>query len=417
MAKEGLIAGLDIGSSHVRMVVGQRVDEAQKDSLQIIGVSEVLSQGISKGIINSIEDAVSAISLCLERAERMVGVPIQEAWVGISGTHIISQQSHGVVAISRPDGEIKEDDIERAIEAARTVATPPNYEILHVIPKSFTIDNQTGIKDPLGMTGVRLEVDAQIIQGLSSQIRNLTKSVYRTSLDIEDLVLSVLASAEALLTPRQKELGVVLVNIGSTTTSIVVFEEGDVMHTAVLPIGSDHVTSDLAIGLRTSVDVADKVKLECGDALPKDLNKKDEINLKDFGGEDVLVSRKYIAEIIEARVEEIFEKIDDELKDIDRSGMLPSGAVLTGGGAKLPNIVEVAKRKLRLPASMGNAPEGLAVVDRVNDPVFSTALGLVLWGNQLTESKKLRLGKVISRFKSVDEITERMRKWIKSLVP
>lgn len=416
MAKEGLIAGLDIGSSHIRMVVGQRGSE-EEQAIQVIGASEVPSQGISRGIINSIEDAVSAISLCLEKTERMVGAPIQEAWVGISGTHIISQESRGVVAVSKPDGEIREDDIERAIEAARTVATPPNYEILHVIPKSFTIDTQAGIKDPLGMTGVRLEVDAQIIQGLSSQIRNLTKSVYRTSLDIEDLVLSALASAEALLGPRQKELGVVLVNIGSTTTSIVVFEEGDVIHTAVLPLGSDHITSDLAIGLRTSVDVADRVKIECGDALPKDLSKKDEINLIEYGGEDVLVSRKYVAEIIEARVEEIFEKVDDELKSIDRSGMLPSGAVMTGGGSKLPHIVDVAKRKLRLPASLGAAPSGMAIVDRVSDPVFSTALGLVFWGNQLTEQKRPGFGKMISRFKSVDEVSSKMRKWIKSLVP
>lgn len=267
------------------------------------------------------------------------------------------------------------------------------------------------------MTGIRLEVDAQIIQGLSSQIRNVTKSVYRTGLDIEDLVLSILAAAEGLLSGRQKELGVLLVNIGASTTSVVVFEEGDVIHTAILPIGSDHITSDLAIGLRTSVDVADKVKIECGDALPKDYTKKEEINLKDFDGEDVLVSQKYIAEIIEARVEEIFERVDIELRKIERSGMLPAGAVLTGGGSKLPNIVEVAKRKLRLPASMGKPLKGNLVIDRVNDPVFSTALGLVFWGNQLTESKKPRLGKMIPRFKSVDEVTNKMRKWIKSLVP
>ncbi len=417
MSKDELITGLDIGSSHIRMVVGQRTHGEDRDSLQIIAAMEVPSQGINKGIINSIEDAVSALSLCLERIERMVGAPIETAWVGISGTHILSQESRGVVAVSKPDGEIREDDIERAIEAARTVATPPNYEILHVIPKSFTIDSQGGIKDPLGMTGIRLEVDAQIVQGLSSQIRNVTKSVYRTGIDIEDLVLSILAGAEALLTPRQKELGVILVNIGASTTSLVVFEEGDVIHTAILPIGADHVTSDLAIGLRTSVDVADKVKVECGDTLPKEYTKKEEINLKDFGGEDVLASQKYIAEIIEARIEDIFEKVDIELKRLDRSGMLPAGVVLTGGGSKLPNIIEVAKRKLRLPASLGKPVQGNIIIDRVTDPIFSTALGLVCWGNQLTQAKKAGFGKMMSKFKSVDEVTNKMRKWIKSLVP
>ncbi len=417
MSKDTPIAGLDIGSSYIRIVVGQRVHDGAKESLQIIAATDVPSQGISKGIINSIEDAVSAISLCLEKTERIIGVPIEEVWVGISGSHIISQESRGVVAVSKSDGEIKEEDVERAIEAARTVATPPNYEILHVIPKSFVIDSQHGIKDPVGMTGIRLEVEAQIIQGLSSQIRNLTKSVYRTGLDIEDIVFSILATAEAVLKDRQKELGTAVANIGATTTSLVVFEEGDVLHTSVLPIGSDHITSDLAIGLRTSIDVAERVKIECGDALPKEINKKDEVNLKNFGGEDILVSQKYISEIIEARVEEIFEKIDQELKKIDRSGMLPGGVILTGGGAKLPHITEVAKRKLRLPASLGTIPPEIVVVDRANDSSFSTAIGLVVWGNSLSSPKRLGFGKIISRWKSVDEVTNKMRKWIKSLVP
>ena len=416
---EEIITGIDIGSTAVRIAVGQRViNDNSEQKLNIIGVAECPSQGISKGVINSIEDAVSSISACLEQAERMTGQQVENVWVGISGSHVISQESKGVIAVSRSTGEISEDDVERAVEAARTVATPLNYEILHVIPKSFTIDGQAGIKDPIGMSGIRLEVDAQIIQGLSSQIKNLTTSIYRTGLDIEDIVLSILASSEVALTPRQKELGVALVNIGGATTSLVVFEEGDVLHTAVLPIGSDHITSDIAIGLRTSIDVAEKVKLEYGSCLPKEISKREEINLAELGGEDILVSQKYIAEIIEARAEEIFEKIDEELKKIDRSGMLPAGAVMIGGGSKLEGVIDLCKKKLRLPAFLGKPQNLFAAIDKSNDTSFITALGLVMWGNQIYNRKGTgRLGKFISRFKSVDEVTNKMRKWFKSLIP
>ncbi|PIS05369.1 MAG: cell division protein FtsA [Candidatus Buchananbacteria bacterium CG10_big_fil_rev_8_21_14_0_10_42_9] len=386
MPRNEIIAGLDIGSTNVRLVVGQRV--GQDDNLHIVGAAEVKSVGINKGVISSIEDAVSCISACLEKAERMVGQPIQDVWAGISGSHIISQSSKGVVAVSRADGEIREDDVIRAIEAARTVSTPPNYEILHVIPKSFTVDRQAGIKDPIGMTGIRVEVDTQIILGLASQIRNLTKAIYRTTVNIEDLVLSILATSEAVLTQRQKELGSVVVNIGGGNTSLVVFEEGDILHTAVLPIGSEHITSDLAIGLRVSIDTAEKVKLEHGAALAKGLTKRDEIDIGELEGEESnMVSKRYVSEIIGARAEEILEKVDNELKKIDRSGKLPAGVILTGGGAKLPGVVDLAKTKLRLPASIGEPINITSAVDKVNDLGFTTAVGLVLWGNQVTQQQ------------------------------
>ncbi|HOZ36563.1 MAG TPA: cell division protein FtsA, partial [bacterium] len=262
--KERFITGLDIGTSYVRVVTGQF--NPQDDNFYIIGCGEAPSSGISKGMIVSIEDAVSAITNCLEQSERMIGSPIERVFVGISGAQIITQESKGVVTVSRANGEIREDDVERALQAAQAVATPPNYEILHVIPKSFTIDNQAGIKDPLGMTGIRLEVSTQIILGLSSQIKNLTKAVYRTGVEIDDLVLSVLANAEGVLTKRQKELGVALINIGEASTSVAVFEEGDLLNTFVVPLGSNHLTADIAIGLRTSLDVAESIKLEYGQA-------------------------------------------------------------------------------------------------------------------------------------------------------
>lgn len=406
---QNFIAGLDIGSSNIRLALGQRMSD-REDALHIVGIAEAEAQGISRGVITSMEDAVSSITGCLEKAERMVGAPIERVWVGISGNHIISQESRGVVAVSKPNGEITESDIERAIEAARTVATPPNYEILHVIPKSFTVDGQSGIRDPRSMTGIRLEVDTQIIQGLSSQIKNITKSIYRTRLEIEDLVMSILATSEAVLTPRQKQLGCVVINIGGSTTSIAVFEEGDVLHTAILPLGSDHITSDIAIGLRLNIDIAEKIKLEYGSALSKDISKRDEVDVGELGdGESLYLSKKYISEIIEARVEEILGKVDAELKKIDKSGMLPAGAILTGGGAKLDGIIEVAKSSLRLPASSGYPVGVTSSLDKINDLSYTTAVGLVLWGMQLSAQKPESFGGMFSGF-SFGNITKKVKK-------
>ena len=413
------ITGLDVGSTAVRVAVGTRAPERDKSSgIHIIGVAEVPSEGLSKGIITSIDDAVSSVSAALERAERMIGAEIRKAFVGISGSHIISQTSKGVVGVSRPDGEIRPEDVERAVEAARTVATPSNYEILHVIPKSFTVDGQSGVKDPVGMSGIRLEVDAEIIQGLSAQIKNITKCVYRTGIDIEDLVLGILATSEAVATPRQRDLGVAVANIGGSTTSVIVFEGGDPLHTAVLPIGSEHITSDIAIGLRTSIDVAEALKLRFGTASAKEVQKREEINLRDLGSPDAeTVSRRYVAEIIEARVEEIFEKVDAEFRRIGRSGLLPAGVVLTGGGAKLPGMVEAAKRKLRLPASLGYPIGVTAITDKVNDLAFTTAIGLVLWGAALEERAPGKIGRMLSRFSAVEQVSKRIKKLFGSLLP
>ncbi len=416
--REEIITGLDIGSTAVRIAVGQPMVRADSETMHIVGAAEVPSEGVHKGIVTSIEDTVSSISACLERAERMIGAPIEHVWVGISGSHILSQESKGVIAVSRSDGEITGEDITRAIEAARTVATPINYEILHVLPKNFTVDGQSGIKDPVGMTGVRLEVDAQIIQGVSSQIKNLTRSVYRTGVDIDDLILSILATAEAVVSRRQKELGVCVLNLGGSTTAMAVYEEGDVIHTAVLPIGSEHITNDIAIGLRTSIDVAERVKIEYGTAQVKGIHKRDTIDLADLGAdESEEVAKKYIAEIIQARVEEILERVDAELKRIGRSRILPAGVVITGGGAKLPGLVEVAKDTLELPASLGYPMEISSVTEKVNDLSFATAIGLVQWGLKMSGDDGASWGNMISKFKTVDKVNKQVRKWFKSLIP
>lgn len=407
-----IITGIDLGSTAARVVVGQK---GESGAPKILAAIEVPSEGVCKGTITSVEDATSSIAAAFEAAERVTGVPVDRVWVGISGDHIIFQKSKGVIAIAKPSGEIDDGDVERSIEASRAVATPPNFEILHVIPRTFSIDNQVNIRDPIGMSGVRLEVETQIIQGLSSHIKNLTKCIYRTGVDIEDVVFSILAASEAVCSSRQKDLGVAVANIGRASTEIAVFEGGDVIHTAFLPIGGDYITSDVAIGLRTSLDAAEKIKLEHGTALPKDVSKRNEINLGDYDtGENSLVSKKYVAEIIEARVEEIFEKIDNELKKIGRSGLLPSGVTLIGSTAKLPGILDVAKRKLRLPVSLGYPQNIVSVVDKVNDIPFVPALGLVLWGNAVYNEKR---GGFASHFKSIDKVTSQVKKWFKSLMP
>ncbi|MBI4437941.1 cell division protein FtsA [Candidatus Uhrbacteria bacterium] len=417
---EEIYAGLDVGTYAIRVAVGKLVPSPEGgEQIHIIGAVEVPSAGVSKGTITNLEDAVSSISRALEQAERITGVPLNKAWVGINGSHIISQESRGVVGVGRSDGEIREEDVERSIEAARTVATPTNYEIIHVIPKCFTVDGQRGIKDPVGMNGIRLEVDALIIQGLGSQIKNLTKAVYRTGMDIEDLVFSILATAEAVVSERQKDLGVCVVNIGAATTSLVVYEEGDVLHTAVLPMGSDHITSDIAIGLRTSIEVAEQVKLRHATCQPEDVTKKEEINLAELGApEDEVVGRRFVADITEARVQEIFEHIDRELKKIDRSGMLPSGVVLTGGGAKLVGMLDAAKASLRLPVSLGTPIGVSSVIDRINDPSMSTAMGLVLWGRHIRGmGGRHGLGGLLSSFGDMEKIGSGLKKLFKALKP
>lgn len=417
--KDNIIAGLDVGSNSIRIVVGQHAQTDTGEQLQIIGAVEVPSEGISKGVVNSIDDTTSAISACLEKAERLIGVPINSVWVGISSPNIKCEVSRGVVAVSKSDGEITDEDVERAIEAARALSVPPNYEILHVVPVKYSVDNQGDIKDPIGMTGVRLEVETLIIQSLSTQIKNLTKAIYRTRLEIEDLVLSPLVASEAVMTSKQKELGGALINIGAATTSLAVFEEGELLHTAVLPIGSEHITSDLAIGLRCPIGLAEKVKIEYGSAKSRKFSKKDEIDInaldeEDETSEERLVSRKYIAEIIEARVEEIFEKIDEELKNIERSGMLPAGVFLVGGGAKIRDILDVAKEKLRLPAVIGANKNVYTVIDKVNDVNFLTALGLVIWGGQVSQKGS---GVSLPGTEVFGQVIEKIKKFISSLMP
>ncbi len=417
--QSNFIAGLDIGSSAVRMAVGQwaQSDESEDAELQILGAAETAAEGVSRGMINNIEDVVSSISACYERTERIVGAPLDNVWLGISGQHIIVQPSKGVVAVSKAESEISREDIGRAMEAARAISTPLNYEILHVVPKSFNVDGQQGVRDPVGMTGIRLEVDTQIILGLSSQIKNLTKAVYRAGLNIDGIVLAILAAAEAVVTPRQKELGVAVVNLGASTTGLAIYEEGNLLHNAILPIGAGNVTNDVAIGLRTSIEVAERVKVECGDCAGGAAVGRDEFDLYDYGAEThEIIKRRYLSEIINARMEEILCKVDQELRRVQRSGLLPAGVVFTGGGAKLTGMTELAKIVLRLPAALGPAFSDLkSATDKTNDLSFCTAVGLVKWGSNTDSGFRMfgggRPGRVMG------SAWGKLKKGIISLIP
>lgn len=390
--KERLIAGLDLGSSAIRLAVGQvSFTQDKKPEVSLIGAVEVESQGISKGAIKSLEDAVTAISSCLELAERQIGLPITDAHIGLGGTMMKVLPSKGVIGVSRVDGEILEDDCHRVLESARSIVNPANNEILHTIATRFTVDGQEGIKDPVGMQGIRLEADVFIIQGLSSHVRNLTNAVIRTNVDVAGLVYAPIATAEAVLLPRQKELGSILLDIGATTTAVAIYEDGDLLHSTIIPIGSDHVTSDIAIGLRTSLDIAEVCKRNYVSAVPDVIDEDQMIDLADLGApESELVSPRFMSEIAHARVEELFEKVEEELERIERSGMLPAGAVLTGGGAKLHGIAEVAKATLRLPVTVSGVSDIATPLGEVaQDPAFSTAIGVMLWGFESEKGDEL----------------------------
>lgn len=412
MVKEKIINAIDIGSSKVRTLVAKVIPDDQKP--HIIGVGEAETVGVRRGAIADIEETVTSISNSLEQAERVSGMPVQHAYISIGGSHIISETSHGVIAVARADNEITEDDVGRAIEAASTISLPQNHEILHIVPRNFTVDNQSGIKNPVGMTGVRLEVDAIILEAPSSYVKNLVRCANRVNVEVDDLVVAPLAAAQAALSKRQKELGVVLINVGSGTTGVVVYEEGDLLHSFILPVGSEHVTNDLAIGLRTSIDVAEKVKLEYGSATPSRFNRKDEINLQNLDEkEEGVVSSRQIAEIIETRIVEIFSLINKELKKIDRAGKLPAGAVLVGGGAKLPGIVELAKNELKLPVHLGILRKAEAVIEEINDPSYATALGLIFWGmGHLDEQKSSEFN-----IDGASDVVTKIRKFFKNFLP
>ena len=411
MAKSRIVASLDIGSSKIRTVVGILEDNSPVPN--VIGVGIAPSTGLRKGAVIDVEETINSISASLEDAERMAGEPINHVFLGIGGNHIESINSKGVIAVSHSQNEISEDDVDRVLEAAQAVTIPSNRRILRIIPKTFTVDEQKGIKYPVGMTGIRLEVETHIVTGFEPVIKNIEKCVLQSGVDIDDIIPACLAASEAVLSKRQKELGTVVVDIGCGGTSVSVFEDGATLHTAMIPVGGENVTNDLAIGIRTSIDTAEKVKIEYGSVIPEDVNDRETIDLSLISKIDThLVSKKHVVEIIQARYHEIFVLVKEELAKIHRDGMLPAGVVLTGAGAKMSGVIDLARETLNLPAQIGFPTNYDGVVDKIADPAYATAIGLLLWGSRFEGRHHAGL-KNINLKKGLSGI----KKWFKNLVP
>jgi cell division protein FtsA len=410
MPKERVLASLDIGSAKIRTVVA--IADGTQDSTvpNVIGVGLSPSLGIRKGQVIDVEELIHNIIASLEDAERMAGVPVNHVFVGLSGAHIEAFDSRGVIAVS--GAEISVDDVARVLEAAQAVSIPPNRRILHIEPKAYAVDEQRGIKNPIGMTGIRLEVEAHIITGHVQHVKNLEKCVSQAGVDIDALVPATISAAEATLTKRQKELGVVVIDIGAGCTSVAVFEEGTILHSVGLPVAGESVTNDIAIGMRTSVDTAERIKIEFGSVLPQEVPERDTIDLSSVSRVDTqTVSRRYMAEIMQARYHEIFSLVKNELQRIGRSGMLPAGAVLTGAAVKAPGVLDLARDVLGLPVQMGFPVEVGGVIEKVDDPAYATALGTLVWG--------LREGDSMPSMGSfqIKRAVQQVGGWFKSLLP
>ncbi len=413
MARPKIVASLDIGSSKIRTVVG--VQESESLVPNIIGVGLSPSTGLRKGAVIDVEETINSISASLEDAERMAGEPINHVFLGVGGNHIESINSKGVIAIGQEHSEINEDDVDRVLEAAQAVTIPSNRRILRIIPKTFAVDDQKGIKYPVGMTGIRLEVETHIVTGFDPIVKNIEKCVLQSGVDIDDIIPACLASGEAVLSKRQKELGVVVVDIGCGSTSIGVYEDGSTLHTATLPIGGENVTNDIAIGLKTSIDTAEKLKIEYGSTIPEEVNDRETIDLSLLSKLDThLVSKKQLVEIIEARYHEILLLAKDELIKIHRDGMLPAGVILTGAGAKIPGLIDMARETLNLPAQIGFPQNYDGVVDKIDDPAYATAIGLLIWGSRFEGRHHAGLG---LRGVNLKKGFGSMKKWLKSLMP
>jgi cell division protein FtsA len=411
MAQTAHITGIDVGSSVVRVAVASVDRESGAPTL--LGIGEAPMEGMQKGVVTDVADAVRSVSQALDVAERVAGVPVERAYVSINGSHISSQNSRGVIAVSRPDGEITAEDVTRVINAAQAVSLPNNREILHVLPQNFVVDGHEHISDPVGMTGVRLEVEAHMVEGSTPFISNITKVVNQAGVHVEDFVFAPLAAAHAVLDKRQRELGVVLIDLGAGTSSLAVYEENRLLHTAVLPLGSSHITNDVAIGLRTSIEVAEEIKRKYGTALPETVKDSESITVE---GEDEQesVSRKEVANIIRDRLDEILAFVDRELKQISRSGLLPAGVLFTGGGAHLPGLIELAKKKLRLPARIGRLRAFEGSLEQAADPAYAVVSGLILWALEQEQGSTRRGSLAIP---DVRATVGKVRNWLKGFLP
>lgn len=400
---DNLIVGLDIGTTKICCIVGNMTEEG----LEVVGIGTCPSKGLRKGVVINIESTVSAIQKAIREAELMAGCEIKSVFAGIAGGHIKGLNSQGVIAIK--NREVTSDDLQRVIDAAKAIAIPMDREVLHVLPQEFIIDDQDGIREPLGMSGVRLEAKVHIVTGAVASAQNIIKSCNRAGVDVADIVLEPLASSDAVLSPDEKDLGVALIDIGGGTTDIAIFSEGAIKHTSVLSIGGNHLTNDIAVGLRTPMAEAEKIKQSYGCCLTSMVEKDETIEVPSVGGrEPRILSRQLLAEILEPRVEEIFSLVNREIIKSGYEETIASGIVITGGSAILSGMPELAEQVFNLPVRRGNPLDIGGLTDIVNSPVYATGVGLVKYGSLNIQSQHFKIGEA----NVFERVSRRMKEWL-----
>ncbi|MBL4774998.1 MAG: cell division protein FtsA [Mariprofundus sp.] len=399
-----VLVGLDIGTSKIACIVAEAGPDGKVD---VIGIGTHPSRGLRKGVVVNIESTVESIRLAVEEAELMAGVDIQSVFTGIAGSHIRGYNSHGVVATKNQ--EVGPEDVDRVIDAARAMNIPADQKILHILPQEYIIDNQDGIREPIGMSGVRLEAKVHVVTGAVSSAQNIIKCCNRCDLDVSDMVLEQVASSEAVLMQDEKDMGVVLVDIGGGTTDVAIFLNGSIRHTHVIPIGGDHLTNDLVIGLRTSAREADQLKRKYGACMTSLVPPEDQIEIPSVGGRSPRpMPRQVMAQILEPRVEEMFEMVRDELQRSGYQELVAAGMVLTGGSSLLEGMVELAEDVFDMPVRMGR-PVGVGgLADVVSSPMYATGVGLILYGQRYRQQSQSMKSTDRNLFAS---IWTRMRSW------
>ncbi|MGR9107024.1 MAG: cell division protein FtsA [Gammaproteobacteria bacterium] len=387
MAKKtdrNLIVGLDIGTSKVAAIVGEMTDEG---NIEVIGIGSNPSRGLKKGVVVNLESTVQSIQRAIDEAELMAGCKINSVFAGIAGSHIGSLNSHGIVAIK--DKEVTQDDVDRVIDSARAVAIPADQKILHILPQEFIIDRQEGIKEPVGMSGIRLEARVHIVTGAVSAAQNIIKCIRRCNLEVEDIILEQLASCTAVLTEDEKELGVCLVDIGGGTTDIAIFTEGAIRHTAVIPIAGDQVTNDIAVALRTPTQHAEEIKIKYASALTQLASHEETIEVHSIGDRPLRrISKQNLAEIVEPRYEELMMLVQTELRRSGLEDLIGAGIVLSGGSSKIEGAIELAEEIFHMPVRLGLPQYVTGLTDVVRNPIYATGVGLLIFGQQNRNSAR-----------------------------
>ena len=410
MKASNIIVGLDIGTTKVVTIVAEVDDD---NEVSVIGIGIAPSRGLKKGMVVDIEQTTQSIKQSVAEAEKMADVVIDYVYAGVAGSHISSMNTRAVVAVGGENTEIANKDVQRAIDAAKTFALPPNREIIHVLPRSFAVDEQNGIRDPKGMSGVRLEVDVHIVMGAVTWVQNLVKSCHRADLDVATIVLQPIASAAAVLTADEKELGACLVDIGGGTTDIAIFTQGAIVHSAVLPVGGLQITNDIAIGLRTPISKAEELKLREGCASVEAADPSRIIEVPNTGGDGKRdLPAKNLCEIIEPRMEEIFNLIKKEIQKSGCYDTLPAGVVLTGGSSLMRGAKGLAEKILGLPVRMGKPSRVRGLSDKVDSPIFSTGVGLIYYG---VANQQNNLGGAFHGTSLFEILSERVRTWFRNL--